>query len=148
MASVSVSSLILFIAAIGIAAGVSGTMVSSVDEISESIDRESVDVAAQIDADVRIISDAGSDAIYDPSTEQITILVKNTGSRPLEANPRSIDVLVDGEYVAVFDAEVHGAESWQPGRVAELTIDRTLEGGEHRAVVVAHGNRATIEFHV
>lgn len=148
MASVSISSLILFIAAIGIAAGVSGTMVSSVDEISGSIDRESVDVAAQIDADVRIISDAGSGAIYDADAEEITVLVKNTGSRPLEADPRSLDVLVDGEYVAAFDATVHGAESWQPGRVAELTIDRSLEGGEHRVVVVAHGNHATIEFHV
>lgn len=156
MGSDSVSALILFIAAMLVAAGVAGTLVTNVNDISNSIDTYSGDVRDQIDTDIEIISDPGSDAIYNDTdgNETVSILVKNTGQKTLASDGSDIDVLVDGSYVSrnslsleILDGD--GSATWRSGDVAELEIDRTLERGtEHRVVVIANGDRETFEFYV
>lgn len=150
MASVSASSLILFIAAIGIALAVSGAMVDSVSSISNSIDERSVDVSEQIDTDIEIISDTGSDAIYDDGTTTVTVLVKNTGSGTLASDDEHIDVLVDGQYVTDADlsVSVFDGSDWRENRVAELTIDQSLSNGDHRVTVIVNSEQEVLRFHV
>lgn len=149
MASVSVSNLILFIAAVTVAVGVSGTLVTNVSGIAESIDAHGANVADQIDTEVDIISDPGSDAIYDSGTDTVSVLVKNTGERSLSAAPKDIDVLLDGQYVSNADLTltVLDGTEWRRGMVVELEIDRTLGTGEHRVVVIVDGDRETMEFY-
>lgn len=151
MASESVSSVILFIAALLVAAAVAGTLVTNVNQISNAIDDKSGGVQEKIDTDVEIISDAGSESVYNASSENVTLIVKNTGERTLDTDPRALDVLVDGEYVqsdSMTIGVVSGEESWRPGAVAELEIDRSLASGEHRIVVVASGDEEVFEFYV
>lgn len=72
MASTSVSTLVIFIAAVSVAAGVSGVLVDTVGGIADSVDQKGVDVANQIDTDVEIITDLGSDA-----TEPVVLIAED-----------------------------------------------------------------------
>ncbi|WP_178917321.1 flagellar protein G [Natronomonas gomsonensis] len=154
MASLSASSLILFIAAIGIAAGVSGVMVDSVGGISESITTHGDSVEEQLDTDITIISDTGSDAIYDDTDGTVTVLVKNTGDRSLPTDPDLVDVVFDGEYVVPSSTAItvvsDGGKTWKEGEVIELVIDLdgSLYAGEHRATVIVDGDEEVLRFYV
>ena len=149
MASVSVSSLILFIAAMVLAAGVAGTMVDSVTDVSDALGTKSVDVARNIETEVNVISDPGSGAIYDDGNASLTVLVKNTGSRALPASAEELDLLVDGQYVSPPDVGVTvvDGEAWRPGEVVRVTIDRSLAAGEHRVVVIVGDDREVLTFY-
>ncbi|SER19836.1 flagellar protein G [Natrinema salaciae] len=153
MAGDSVSTLILFIAAMLVAAGVAGTLVTNVNELSNSVDTYSGDVTDKIDTDIEIISDPGSEAVYNASgAETITLLVKNTGRKTLATDGTGLDVLVDGTYVSSSDMSItvrDGGGPWRGGAVAELEIDRSLTtGDEHRIQVTVNGAKETFEFYV
>ena len=149
MASVSVSNLILFIAAMAIAAGVAGTMVDSVSGVSEALGAKSVDVAQDIETEVEVISDPGSGAIYDDGATEVTLLVKNTGSRSLPASAEGLELLIDGQYVPPGDVSVSviGGGKWRPGEVVRVRVDRSLGAGEHRVVVIADADREVLTFY-
>ena len=145
MASVSSSTLIIFIASILVAASVAGTMTSGVQQLSSALGDRSVDVSQEIETDVEIISDAGSpESVYD--NETLTLLVKNTGSESLPAAPGTFDVIVDGEYATNKDVEVVDGSSWSPGNVARVNAtDVSLNPGDHRVVVIVNGDREVLE---
>ncbi len=152
MAGDSVSTLILFIAAMLVAAGVAGTLVTNVNDISNSVETHSGDVTDKIDTEIEIISDPGSDAVYDSDgDENVTILVKNTGRKTLATDGGNLDVLVNGTYVGrdEFTVTVLDGGQWRPGTVARLEIDRSLAtSAEHRVVVTVNGAEEVFEFHV
>lgn len=150
MASSSVSSLILFIAAMIIAASVAGTMVTNVAQVSNAIDARSVDAEKRIDTEIEVISDPGSSAVYDDASGTISVLVKNTGSTSLAARPGKVDVLVDGQYVQASDQNlsVLDGTEWRSGSVVRLELDRSLSSGEHRVVLVVNGDREVFTFYV
>jgi flagellar protein FlaG len=149
VASVSVSSLVLFIAAMVLAAGVAGTMVESVSGVSDALGAKSVDVARDIETEVEVISDPGSGAIYDDGATEVTVLVKNTGSRTLPASTEGLELLVDGQYVVPSDVSVSviGGGEWRRGEVVRVRIDRSLGGGEHRVVVIVGEDREVLTFY-
>lgn len=146
MADTSISSLILFIAAVTIAAGVAGTMAIVVEDISSSVDVRGDNVAEEVQSDFSIISDTGSDAVYDDENSEITLLVKNTGDTPLTPDANTIDILVNGEYVNADTVETLDSPSstWRPGEVARITLDHSLAEGEHRIKVHINGNEDTV----
>jgi flagellar protein FlaG len=151
MASASVSSLIIFIASLVVAASVAGTLVTQVDGITRSVSQSGDDVEEDINTDILIISDTGRpDSIYD-GTAPITVLVKNTGSKTLGTDPGSFDVLVNGSYVAESELSVSKAGgstgSWRSGEVVKVEIDRNLKTGEdHRVTVIVNGNEEVLRF--
>ncbi|MFC3476240.1 flagellar protein G [Halobacterium litoreum] len=146
MASVSSSTLIIFIASILVAASVAGTMTNGVQRLSDALGDRSVDVSQEIQTDVEIISDsASSSSIYDGGN--LTLLVKNTGSGGLAADPSVVDVIVDGTYVTNVSLSVVDGSSWGPGNVVRVTASGVdLSSGDHRAVVIVHGDREVLEF--
>lgn len=148
MASVSVSHLILFIASLLIAASVAGTLVTGVDRVSNAVSDHSVILTEEIETDVTIISDAGSEAVYDPSTETTKLYVKNTGSRALVANASQLDVMLDGAYMTDISVEPIQGDSWAPNEVVLIEIDQSLSAGDHRVVVIVNGNRDLFRFRV
>ena len=150
MSSASMSSLILFIAAMLIAAGVAGTLVTNVNDISSSIDTHSGDVREKIDTDIEIISDPGSDQRIDDQI--ITLYVKNTGEGSLSSEPGGFDVLVNGRYISSADLSISilDGDSWRSGGVVELEIDAEVpfdENSEHRITVTVNGDREEYEFY-
>lgn len=152
MASVSASTLIIFIASILVAASVAGTMTTGVSQLGDALGDRSVDVAGEIRTDVAIISDPGSEAMYDDSSGNVTILVKNTGSQALSTDPTTIDVIIDGEYQSDVSTKiVSGDSDWQVGAVLEInatTSGLSPDNNPHRAVVIVNDDRETVRFRV
>ena len=152
MASVSVSHLILFIASMMIAASVAGVFTTSVDRLSEAIDDQGLQVADDVRTDIEIISDNGTGAcIYDcDGDENVSLLVKNTGSQDLAARADQIDVLVNGQFQSASDMEVAllgGATTWGRGDVVRLEVTETgLGSGDHRVKVIVNGDSEVFEF--
>ncbi|GAA0273866.1 flagellar protein G [Halobacterium noricense] len=147
MASVSSSTLIIFIASILVAASVAGTMTNGVQRLSGALGDRSVDVSQQIRTDVELISDPGTpSSIYNSSDDTITLLVKNTGSKTLPARPETFDILVDGRYTSPSNATVLNGGRWQTGDVARVTLERNLTADDHRVVVTVNGDEELLEF--
>ncbi|MFW5924216.1 MAG: flagellar protein G [archaeon] len=147
MATVSSETLILFIASLLVAASVAGTMTTGVNRLSDALGDRSIDVSDEIRTDVEIISDPGSDAVYDADNETVTILVKNTGSSRLSHDPSLVDVMIDGQYRTNLTTTVIGGETWGEGDVVRLEVTGvTLDSGDHRAVVLVNDDREVLEF--
>ncbi|ELZ11985.1 flagellin [Halovivax asiaticus JCM 14624] len=151
MSGESISTLILFIAAMLVAASVAGTLVTSVGELSGSIDGYSGDVSDDIETDVEIISDPGSDAIVGDNNQTVTLLVKNTGDRTLPSDGTELDPLVDGRYVSNENLSVTVLEepTWNAGTVAQVTLSLSepLDAGEHRVMLSVRGSESTFQFY-
>jgi len=150
MASVSATHMILFIASMLVAASVAGVLTDQVSNLSQAINQQGLDASKDVRTDIEIISDSGSSNIYDNTTANITLYVKNTGSQRLEPNANALDVLVDGKYEASLNVTVIGDSVWDPNDVAEVVIDlpSQLSGGGHRVKVIANGDEEVFEFRV
>ena len=147
MASVSASHLILFIASMIIAASVAGVLTDTVGRLSGAIDDQGLRVSEDVRTDVEIISDAGSPgSIYDEAVDNVTVLVKNTGSKTLTATPGSIDLIVNGQFLSPSTVNVVNDDSWRTGTVARVNASVNLSSGDHRVVVIVNGDREVLEF--
>ncbi len=149
MASVSTSHLILFIASLIIAASVAGTFTSGIQRLSGALGDRSYDVSSDVRSDVEIISDTGSDAIYNTNGNQnITILAKNTGSQNLKESADQVEVLLDGRYQTNVTVEVIDGTYWDVGNVVKITIgrDTSLSSGDHRVKVIVNSDEEVLEF--
>jgi flagellar protein FlaG len=149
MASVSVSHLILFIASMAIAASVAGVFTTSIGQLSNAVSEQGLDVSSDVRTDVEIISDSGSDTTYDDSSGTITIHVKNTGSETLAPVPGQIDVFVDGTFASDYTVtlEPDGGNSWRPGDVVRIEINRNLDlNSDHRVKLIVNGDEEVFEF--
>ena len=161
MASVPVSHLILFIASLVIAAGVVGTITTGVDRVSAAVDDAGLDATEQLRTDVTIISDPSA-GVYNASGDQnVTLLIKNTGTYRLAPDGSDLDVVFDGAYVrpdAVSGELVSadGANAWSRGDVLRLTINaNALDGssdgladGDHRVFLSVNGDEELFQFRV
>ncbi|MBV0924275.1 flagellar protein G [Halomicroarcula limicola] len=148
MASVSASHLILFIASMMVAASVAGVFTDSIGQLSNAVSEQGLDVSSEVRTDIEVISDAGSDAIYNTSgNDNITLHVKNTGSEDLGAEPGQMDLFVDGQYARTFGVTLlDDGVVWRPGTVVRLEISHSLSPGDHRVKVVVNGDEEVFKF--
>ena len=152
MASVSVSHMILFIASIVIAASVAGVFTTSVDRLSGAIEDQGLQVSDDVRTDIEIISDNGTGAcVYKcEGGDDVTLLVKNTGSETLGTDPELINVLVDNQFQPTGDLQttlLGDATTWGPGDVIRLSVTEAgLGNGDHRVKVIVNGDSEVFEF--
>lgn len=145
MASVSVSQLILFIAAMLVAGSVAGLLTTTVDDIGNAIEEQGIATSDEIRSDITIINDAGADQTQ---SGNVTIYVKNTGNSELSTQPGDIDVLVNGIFVTGLDSGnvtlLDGATTWGEGEVVEIVVtDNNVNAGENRVQVTVDGAEDT-----
>lgn len=147
MADVSAPTLILFIASLVIAAGVSGVLINTVTDISSALDDRGADVSSNIRTDVEIIS-ASEPNVYDATNETLTLYVKNTGTRSLPATGQTFDVIVDAKYQTNVTVTIADGESaWRPHGVVKVVVGGLdLGTGDHRATFVVDGDEETFQF--
>jgi flagellar protein FlaG len=150
MTNASITQLVLFIAALTVAAGVVTTLTANVADISNAVSQRGDGVANTIETEINIISDPGSpSAIYNDTNNQITLLIKNSGEQSLTPDAEKLDVFVDGEYVTITNVSVvgnPGALTWQRGEVVNVTMSHTLAAGEHRVVAHVNEDKDVLEF--
>ncbi|MFD1570904.1 flagellar protein G [Halorubrum laminariae] len=154
MASVPVSHLILFIASLVIAASVVGTITTGVDRVSAAVDDAGLDATETLRTDVTIISDPSS-GVYDEGTDNVTLLIKNTGTYRLAPDGSGLDVLFDGAYVppdAMTGDLVSAGDgaAWSRGDVLRLTIEAgdLSSGTDHRVYLTVNGDEELFQFRV
>jgi flagellar protein FlaG len=144
--------MILFIASMLIAASVAGVFTTSVDRLSGAIDDQGLQVSDDVRTDIEIISDNGTGAcVYNcDDTGNLTLLVKNTGSRQLSAQPDQIDVLIDGQFTPASDKTVTvlgESDTWDRGVVVRINVSAPgLSSGDHRAKVIVNGDEEVFKF--
>lgn len=151
MADVAVSSLILFIASLIVAAGVAGVFATEVGKLTGDIDDLSLDASDKMRADITVISDVGSQVYDIDGNGALRIYVKNTGTRTLLAQPDHLDVLIDNEYQPSENVTVTVLEAsdWSPGRVVRIEVAVPgLADGTHRVQVGVDGDSEVMEFTV
>ncbi|MFW6383908.1 MAG: flagellar protein G [Halodesulfurarchaeum sp.] len=148
MAIVSSETLILFIATVLVAGSVAGALTGGVNQLSTALGDRGEDVSQEINTDIDVISDPSSGAVYDETSETVTLLVKNTGSNTLSGEPDTIDVVLDGTYRGNLSTEPVDENSWGPGSVLRVQVHNvTLATGEdHRVVLDVHGNTERFAF--
>lgn len=147
MASVSVSQLILFIAAMLVATSVAGLLTNTVDDISEAIEEQGLSTSDDIRSDITIINDAGA---TQTNNGNVTLYIKNTGNSDLSTQPKDIDILINGQFVTGIGSGritlLDGAQVWGEGEVVEIVVDITgpdINAGENRAQVTVNGGEDT-----
>jgi len=149
MASQSVSSLILFIASLVVAAGVAGALTSGVQRVSSSIDDGSLDTAQQIRTDVEIINDPSRN--YGAGSE-LSLYVRNTGSQGILNRSSSFNIVANGDFVpnsdiTVTDANNGGLAVFREGDVAQVNISAThIDSGDNRIYLTVNGDEEVFEF--
>jgi len=158
MSGVSASTLVIFIASILVAAGVAGTLVATVGDISNSAETKGDAITESIDADFEILNDGGGGNFYkDGADTNITFYVRNTGSNALFQNKNDINVLINGQFVAsdklAIDSVANddgSADAWSQKEVLEIVVslDRELNGSDNRLTVSTKGTERSIEFSV
>lgn len=148
MASGGVAEMILFIAALLVAASVAGTLTTEVTRIGDAITARSLDVAGDVRADTEIISDPATGVYNASGNGNVTVYVRNTGSSTLRADASSFDVLLDGRYrTNVSVSPVGNGTTWAEGEVVELTIYAPdLPPGDHRLKLVVHADEEVLRF--
>ena len=149
MADAGISSLVLFIVSLIVAASVAGVFATEVGQLTEDIDDLGFDASNRVANDIEIVSDTGSDVYDVGGNDRIRLYVKNTGTRELPTDPEQLDVLLDNQYQDAGSVTVTVLEgsAWSPGRVAMLEIDAPcVTAGDHRARVGVDGSRESVEF--
>jgi flagellar protein FlaG len=146
MASVSVSHLIIFIAAMLVAASVAGLLTSTVEDISTAIEEQGFSTSDEIRSEITIINDPGSD-VYNDTAGELELFVKNTGTTELSTGSRDIDILVNGIFIQVADTDIEvlsaGNNVWGQSDVVKMNVtvdeNQDLNAGENRVKIVADG---------
>lgn len=143
MASVSVSHLIIFIAAMIVAASVAGLLTTTVNDISSAIEEQGFSTSDDIRSDITIINDPGAGVYNSSGNGNVTLYVKNTGGKELSTASGNIDVFVNGVFIPVGNGNVTTLEGeiWGRNDVVEITVngENVDDPGQNRAKVVAGG---------
>ena len=154
MSGVSASTLVIFIASILVAAGVAGTLVATVGDISNSAETKGDAITESIDADFEILNDGGGDNFYDGASE-ITFYIRNTGSNALFQDPDDINVLVNGQFqqdlsISSVANDDGSTDVWAEGEVLKIvvTLNNGLNDSGNRLTVSTKGTERSIEFSV
>ena len=158
MSGVSASTLVIFIASILVAAGVAGTLVTTVGDISTSAETRGDAITESIDSDIELLNDGGGSSFYveddTNNTAEITVYVRNTGSTTLSKNESELDVLVNGLFVQDGNLNItsmngdNTQDSWAEDEVIEIVIslDEQLSGSGNRLTVSPAGTERSLEF--
>lgn len=148
MASVSATHLVIFIAVILVATTVAGTLTEGASRVGSAIEDDSDLDAKRVDAEIEVVSDADSaDAVYDNTSDTLTLYVKNVGERTLPPTPDDVPVLVNGEYQSAVETTVLDDDTWRPGTLLRVRVTVTLaDGAETQVVVTPTGARDQFVF--
>lgn len=161
MSGISASTLVIFIASILVAAGVAGTLVTTVGDISSSAETQGDAISDSINTDIELLNDGRGSNFYQENVENgdgetveglITLYARNAGSTNLRLDSQ-VNVLLNGRLVSSDNLTLtptNGGDPdvWTENEVIEIEISlsETLEGSGNRVSVSVEGSERSIEF--
>lgn len=123
MAAQAASEMIFFVGSVVISAALVGVFFAAVSQVSDAIQDNAAAAAATFDSSVKILNDPGHVA-YNNTTQNFTLWVKNTGSRPLSVN--NTVVLLDNLTIASTSyswAFAGNYSGWSPQVTVVFTLN-------------------------
>jgi flagellar protein FlaG len=138
MPSVSSAHLVLFIAAILVSAALAGTITESAANVGNAIEEDGQAQSDHTDAAIDIVSDAGSPtAVYNHSSNTLTLYVKNVGAGSLPHAPDNVVVLVNGTYQTAVRTTVLDEDDWRTGTLLRVRANVSLPADSQTRVSVS-----------
>ncbi len=132
MASEVGSSLLLFIAAVGVAGLAGGVMAGVVGDMSSTLRDRGTQIADAMSSSITVVNDPNN-VPYDPTSNTLTLYVKNTGSSTLVTEDAL--VLVNGMHRDATFHVIADTAAWRSMTVLEITVDVELDPGDHEVLV-------------
>lgn len=149
MASFSAEVVVIFIASLFVAAGVASVTTTHGDVIGDAIDADGVVQSERMQTDIVILTDPAGPVYDTDGNENITLHVKNSGSRALEPDAASMTVLVDNNYIAAVTVTPLDGDSWNENEVVRIEISVPgLDTGDHRVKLSVRGDDEVFKFRV
>lgn len=141
------SSLIMFIAAVGIAGLVAAGLTQALGDVALEVDDRGETLADAIGTDLAIVNDPENVPYDTEGNNVLTIYVKNTGSRTLSSS--DLMLLVDGQHETFDERFLDGSAPWSPGTILEANVTVSLTDGDHRVRALYTPNIADdLEFRI
>jgi len=123
MAGQAASEMIFFVGSVIVSAALVGVFFAAVSDVSDSIRANADAASSQFESDIKILNDPAH-VVYNNTTQNFTLWVKNTGASSLSVN--STLVLVDGFTVANTGftwAFAGNHSSWAPQVTVVFTLN-------------------------
>ena len=150
MVAQAASEMIFFIGSVIISAALVGVFFVSVSDMADSVTRSGAESAASLESRVTVLNDP-TNVVYNATSEEFTLWVKNTGTRSLSVNETI--VLVDAQtftnasYASALPPNV---TAWGPGVTVVFTLqglNLTASSDHFLKVVAGHDASDTLEFY-
>ncbi|MDD1772096.1 MAG: hypothetical protein LUQ09_04175 [Methanomassiliicoccales archaeon] len=132
MSDSSTPQMIFFIAAVMVAASMSGVFIGIGYEMAQSVMDRGEEITDTIETRISIINDP---AMMPYSEGVLTVYVKNLSPDTIN---KHLDIFIDGIYVddVTLDLDLNDTEVWGPDVVQTVWIDIALSTGDHAIKVV------------
>jgi archaellum component FlaG (FlaF/FlaG flagellin family) len=145
MSDAGTTQTIFFVAAIVVAASLSGVFIGLSSNMATAIEKRATNFSDKLDTSIKVINDP---AFMPYNDSNLTLYIKNTGSIILL--PTDMIVMIDGLLQNDSSwAIMGGATQWVPGIVLEVHLNIILANGDHTAkVVISNGISDSMGFRI
>lgn len=144
MPATSASHLIFFIAAMILAAGLSGVFIASIQELSDSIRSRGEGISEELKSDIEIINDPAC-MPYNSTNKTLIVYVQNIGKRTL--NYKKSIVLINGTaYTNLTYKLLDGGSEWLPQTTLQITVGNVTlsKNVNYRLKVIVEGKATSV----
>lgn len=140
MPSTAASHMIFFIAALVVSMGIAGVLISTTYKFSDDIESKGNDIGTNMLTDIEIINDVAA-MPYNASNNTLTVYLQNIGSTKINADNKTVIVMINGTYFSNLTFILPSGESdWGPQMVLTIVVgDVSLPAADHRLKVVVQG---------
>jgi archaeal flagellar protein FlaG len=145
MSDSSTTQMIFFIAAIVVAASLSGVFIGLSANMANAVEKRAINFSDKLDTSVKIINDP---AFVPYQGSNLTLYVKNTGANQIL--PTDMLVMIDGkDQNSSSWTIIGGSDLWGPSIVLEVHLNIILANGDHTAkVVISNGISDSVSFRI
>jgi archaellum component FlaG (FlaF/FlaG flagellin family) len=145
MSDSSTTQVIFFVAAIVVAASLSGVFIGLSANMAQAVEKRAINFSDKLDTSIKIINDP---AFMPYQASNLTLYVKNTGARQML--PTDLLVMIDGkDQNSSSWSIIGGSNLWGPSIVLQIHLNIILANGDHTAkVVISNGISDSIGFRI
>jgi archaellum component FlaG (FlaF/FlaG flagellin family) len=145
MSDAGTTQTIFFVAAIVVAASLSGVFIGLSSNMATAVEKRATNFSDKLDTGIKVINDP---AFMPYSDSNLTLYIKNTGSIILL--PTDMIVMIDGLLQNTSSWTIMGgAVQWVPGIVLEVHLNIILANGDHTAkAVISNGISDSMGFRI
>lgn len=146
--SLSTESILLLITTVAVATVAVGIITGVSGQLSETIEFINQEKTVIAKSDISITSDLGSDEVYNETTNELKLLVRNTGSRRLKLS--RVNLYINDQVQPINNITVINPNStvWSPEDVVRINTTANLASGRNTIIVEKFGTTDDVIIYV